>query len=118
VTWYRQAAQQGDPLAQHSLATAYRLGAGVERDNAEAVNWYRLAAEQGDMRAQRDLGLHYARGEGVLQDFIQARLWLSRAAANGDTEAANALGRLARKMTPNQIAESERLAAVRPGEDG
>lgn len=118
VTWYRQAAQQGDPLAQHSLATAYRLGAGVERDNAEAVNWYRLAAGQGDMRAQRDLGLHYLRGEGVLQDFIQARLWLSRAAANGDTEAANALGRLARKMTPNQIAESERLAAVRPGEDG
>ncbi len=110
VAWYRQAADQGDPLAEHSLATAYRLGAGVERDDAEAAHWYRRAALRGEVNSQRDLGLLYLRGEGVLQDFVQAGLWLGRAAAEGDTAAVEALDRLASKLTPNQIAETARLA--------
>lgn len=109
VMWFSQAAERGDLLAQHSLATAYRLGAGVERDYGEAVRWYRQAAEQGETGSRRDLGLHYLRGEGVLQDYIQARLWLGLAAAKGDTQAAKAHSRLEKKMTPNQIAETERL---------
>ncbi len=118
VAWYLQAAQGGDPRAQYSLATAYRLGAGVEPDLAEAVNWYQQAAAQGNAGAQRDLGLQHLRGEGVLQDFVQARLWLSRAAAQGDEAAAKALERLAKKMTPNQIAEADQLATGRNDQDG
>jgi TPR repeat protein len=117
VTWYRQAAEGGDPRAQHSLATAYRLGAGVEPNPAEAVVWYRQAAEQGDANSQRDLGLQYLHGTGVLQDFIQARLWLGLAAARGDAEAANTVDRLAKKMTPDQIAEADRLANDRLDQD-
>jgi len=118
VMWFSQAAERGDLLAQHSLATAYQLGAGVERDYGEAVKWYRQAAELGETGSQRDLGLHYLRGEGVLQDYIQARLWLGLAAAKGDTGAAKALGRLEKKMTPNQIAETERLAEKYLPNDG
>ncbi|MFT5182151.1 MAG: TPR repeat protein, partial [Alphaproteobacteria bacterium] len=118
VAWYRLAAEQGNPVAQHNLALAYRLGAGVERDNGEAVSWNRLAAEQGEPNSQRDLGLQYLRGEGVLQDFVRARLWLGRAAANGDTAAGKALGRLVKKMTPNQVAGAERLEKETPGSDG
>lgn len=118
VMWYSQAAEQGDLLAQHSLGTAYRLGAGVPRDYGEAVRWYRKAAEQGETGSQRDLGLHYLRGEGVLQDYIQARLWLGLAAAKGDTQAAKALSRLEKKMTPNQIAETDRLEQEYLAADG
>ena len=118
VAWYRQAALGGDPRAQYSLATAYRLGAGVEPNPVEAVSWYRQAAEQGDADAQRDLGLQHLHGKGVLQDFIQARLWLGLAAAQGDREAAKELDRLAKKMTPDQIAEADRLASDRLDQDG
>ena len=117
VAWYRLAAEQGDPVAQHNLATAYRLGAGVERDDGEAVNWYRRAALQGETSAQRGLGLHYLRGEGVLQDFVRAHLWLGRAAAAGDTEAVKALEGLAKTITPNQVSEAGRLENELLGSD-
>jgi TPR repeat protein len=54
----------------------------------------------------------------VLQDFVQARLWLGLAADNGDTEAAANLERLANKLTPSQVAESERMAKERQPNDG
>jgi hypothetical protein len=36
----------GDAGAQFSLGFRYDIGAGVPRDDEEAVKWYRLAAEQ------------------------------------------------------------------------
>lgn len=44
--WYRQAAQQGDPFAQASLAILFRFGKGVPRDYVEAYKWFYLAANQ------------------------------------------------------------------------
>ena len=40
----REAAERGDPVAQHKLGLAYRNGDGVTRDLVEAYKWLSLAA--------------------------------------------------------------------------
>jgi len=52
VNWYRKAADQGNAAAQSNLATSYRDGVGVTKDEQEAVNWYRKAAELGLKQAK------------------------------------------------------------------
>jgi TPR repeat protein len=117
LKWFRLAAHQGDPRAQFNLAVAYAEGHGVPQDYAEAVTWYRRAASQNHAQAQYNLGLLYARGEGVAQDNVSAHMWFNLAAAAfpaSDISSRSLAGRnrdlLARKMTPEQIAEAQRLA--------
>ncbi len=106
----RPLAEQGDANMQFNLGLMYARGRGVPRDYAEAVRWYRQAAEQGDARAQFSLSVMYRRGRGVPQDDVQAQMWLSLAAAQGDKRAPKRRDRLAKKMTPAQVAEAQRLA--------
>jgi uncharacterized protein len=117
MKWSRKAADQGHAQAQHNLGFMYALGQGVPRDNVEAAKWYRKAADQGYIDAQYNLGLMYANGQGVPQDYVQAYLWLNLTADSipvTETENHNKVvsdrDELARKMTPAQIAEAQRLA--------
>ncbi len=41
--WYREAADQGDPFAEASLAILFHFGKGVKRDYAQAYMWYERA---------------------------------------------------------------------------
>ncbi len=107
---WRPLAEQGDAEAQTYLGNMYRRGAGVPQDYQEAVRLYRLAAEQGHAKAQFNLGRMYAKGRGVPKDHVQAHMWLSLAAAQGDKRAPKHRDRLAKKMTPAQVAEAQRLA--------
>jgi TPR repeat protein len=65
VKWYRQAAAQGDAVAQYNLGIMYAKGEGVPRDDVEAVKWYQQVAARGYAGAQYSLGVMYAKGEGV-----------------------------------------------------
>ena len=116
VKWFRLAADQGDASAQNNLGVMYEYGRGVPQDYGEAVKWYRLAADQGDALAQNNLGLMYAKGEGVPQNYIQAHMWLNLAGARGNEKARKTRDIVKDKMTPEQIAEAQRLASVwKPG---
>jgi TPR repeat protein len=110
VEWYRKAAEQGDADAQFSLALRYTNGQGVPQDYIQAVQWYRKAAEQGNADAQNNLGFMYSNGQGVPQDYVQGHQWLNLAAASGNSYAPQNRDLLARKMTPSQLAEAQRLA--------
>lgn len=44
---YRQAAEQGDPVAQYQLGLMHELGRGVSPDSDEAEYWYGRAVGQG-----------------------------------------------------------------------
>lgn len=107
--------EQGDGWAQGFLGVMYANGQGVEQDYAQAARWYRLAAEQGLAYSQYNLGFMYANGQGVGQDYVQAYMWYDLAATNAppgelrDT-AAQDRNDVARKMTPDQIAQAEELA--------
>ena len=116
--WYRLAAEQGNAPAQLGLGTLYYNGRGVPQDDAEAVKWYRLAAEQGDAEAHNNLGVMYANGKGVPQDIVQAYKWFSIGASKSAAsdqpkdriEAAQNRDLAASQMTPEQIADGQKLA--------
>lgn len=110
VKWYRLAAAQDDAKAQFALGSMYDNGRGVARDYAEALKWYRLAAAHGDANAQRNLAELYYDGQGVTQDYIRAHMWLSLSAASGDAGAVKYRDMFAKRMTPQQIAEAQKLA--------
>ena len=110
ASWFRKAAELGHPQAQVNLAMMYMEGNSMPIDNAEALKWFTQAAEQGDAEGQTALGMMYALGRGVEPDLVQANKWISIAAEQGDKDAQTALTQIAAKLTPEQLAESKKLA--------
>jgi len=96
--------------AQNNLGLIYADGLGVPQNYATAVKWYRKAAEQGHAIAQSNLGVMYRDGEGVSRDYVEAHKWFSLAATREYKMGADWRDILAKKMTPAQIAEAQRLA--------
>ena len=89
----------------------YYYGKGVPKNDTEAVKWYRLAAAQGDADARNNLGFMYGNGEGVPKDYVQAYKWYNLAAAQGVAMARTNMEAIQKLMTPQQIAEAQRLSA-------
>ena len=89
----------------------YANGEGVPENDVEAVKWYRKAAEQGDAGAQSNLGSMYAKGDGVAEDKLNAYVWWSVAKAQGDPSAIKNIETFMPRMTAQQIADSQALAA-------
>ena len=114
--WYRLAADQGHAGAQLYLGFCYRNGWLVPQDRAEAAKWYRRAAEQGDDIAPLHLAAMYGHGEGVTRDYVQAHMWSiiasSRLSPGEDRDGAVRNRYIVEgEMTPEQIAEAQRLAS-------
>ena len=109
------AALAGDAAAQYELGRVYADGAASPEDMAEAARWYRLAANQGSVRAQQDLAILYNKGLGVPQDYVQAYVWFDLAAVRFSAgqrhdQAAEMRDMMAAFLTPEQLAEAQRLS--------
>ena len=111
VKWLRKAAEQGHAVAQNNLGIMFHLGRALPKDDREAVNWYRKAAEQGYAGAQYNLGRMYANGEGVPEDYVKAYAWFNLAAAQGNERASELKDELRPRMTTDQVAKAQELAA-------
>lgn len=113
VNWFRKAADQNFPAAQYALGNCYFDGSGVAKDIPEGVAWTRKAAEQGLPEAESSFGMCYAKGKGVPQDYVQAYKWFNLAVAQGgehNTEARMNLSMAERALTPEQVAQGQKLA--------
>lgn len=111
IRLYRLAAEQGNAHAQDNLGFAYHDGVGVQQDYAEAAKWYGKAADQDNIDAQFNLGGLYELGTGVPQDYVLAYMWFELVASHGTRPyAARSRDRVAEQMTPEQIAEAQKLA--------
>ena len=115
--WFRIAAEQGVLDAQRSLGVMYEIGDGVDKSDSEAAKWYRRAAGQGSSLDMLNFGAMCYGGRGVPRDFVQAYMWLCLAAERlsavpGEERAKAVRNReiVAKFMTPQQIAEAQRLA--------
>jgi TPR repeat protein len=111
LKWIRKAADQGDASGEALLGEAFESGNGVQQDYGEAKKWYRKSADQGNPLGQFELGLLYANGVGVPKDYVEAYKWWNLAAAGGESKSKENLAKLERKMTPDQIAEAQRLSS-------
>ena len=85
-------------------------GEGGAPNHTEAAKWFTQAAEQGDAEGQVALGMLYALGRGVESDLVQANKWITLDAEQGNDEAKAELAQLATKLSPSQLAESQKLA--------
>jgi uncharacterized protein len=79
------------------------------RDYATAVRLIRPLAEQGNANAQYKLGVFYDNGLGVPQDKVSAYMWLNLSASQGREGAAAFRDLIARRMTPEQKEEAQKL---------
>jgi TPR repeat protein len=96
-------------MAQYNLGVCYDKGEGVSKDPVEAAKWYRKAAEQNFANAQYNLGVSYDNAEGVAKDYVEAYKWRLLAARQGNEDAKKTMTMLENKMTPEQIAEGQKL---------
>ena len=110
ISEWKPLAEQGNASAQFNLGVMYKRGIGVLQDYKEAVKWYTKAAEQGNANAQGNLGFMYGNGNGVLQDNVYAHMWFNIASSNGSENDRKNRDLAAERMTPDQLAEAQRLA--------
>ena len=103
-------AEQGEAKAQVYLGEMYFNGKGVPQDDKQAVKWWKLAAEQGVALAQFSLGLIYEHGQGVPQDYALAHMWFNLCGSSRDQDCEKNRMKVEKKMSPQQIAEAQRLA--------
>jgi len=118
---YNRAARELEPLARRGNVRAFALlgflyerGLGEPQAYPAAADLYALGAARGDPFAQAMLGLMYDKGHGLPQDFVLAYKWLNLATAHAYGRQRDVFMRLrdavASKMSPNEIAEGQRLA--------
>ena len=117
----RHAAESGDAAAQFNLGV---LSDGrfddneyaIEGNRAEAIKWLLAAAEQGLPRAQRRLAELYAGGPNSSGSFVNACAWFLLATQNSRDihrdQARSGYERVATRLTPSQLTEAKRLAAL------
>ena len=66
------------------LASLFRYGKGVPKDESFAIALYRIAAEKGNTDAQASLGYMFQNGCGTNKNLIEAASWYKKAAEQGD----------------------------------
>ena len=109
-----QAAKQGDAASQERIGRLYLEGPERARDERKAFFWTRRAALSGDHNAQFTLARMYESGRGVTQNQIGAYVWYSIAATSGSQPASEALNRVKRNLSSDDIAAAEqRLRLLR-----
>lgn len=108
LRWYRKAADQDFVAAQKAIGDHYLL---ILHDKAEARDWYLKAAENGAVDAPQSLGtLYSSRG---FKDLVRAYMWFQIGEATDKSRSFHLRNRknsIAKDMTPEQIAEAQRMA--------
>jgi len=83
----QQAAELGDPEAQHVLALSHLSQPDGEGDPTAGFAWLRRAAQAGHVPAMLRLGRALEQGDGLARDPAWAVVWFHRAAERGSAEA-------------------------------
>ena len=97
-TWYRKAANEGNPQAMYNLAQLYSSDDNKDRKE-EAIQLFKKAAAARFPVAMRRVGNCYANGTGVPKDPAEAERWYGQAARAGDGYSAGVL--FAKKSKPS-----------------
>jgi TPR repeat protein len=80
---FYKAANKGHVYAQYRVGLMYYTGAGIEKNNKEALKWLMKSAQQGNNEAQLVLADMYL-GE---QNYMEAFKWIIKSAQQGNKNA-------------------------------
>jgi len=95
---FRDLAEQGNAIAQHSLGEMYFDGLGTSVDVKRAAHWYKMAAVQGSIASQIELARILYEARGVERDKVAAYVWLDMAARSGNWKAGRGRNLIARSF--------------------
>ena len=114
IKWIEKVAEMGDAEAQYEAGSRlWDNHAWFDPRSEKAVEWWRKAAEQGHAKAQFRLGSCYAKGQGVSANDVEAYMWFDLVAQSDGKRriaAKEECDRIGSKMTPEQIAEAQKLS--------
>lgn len=88
LRWFAKAAGGGFAPAMHELYRAYRDGAGVPRDGAQAARWREAALAENEPRTCFDMGVAFETGDGVASNALTALRFYEKAALYASPEQA------------------------------
>ncbi|MGD8420068.1 MAG: hypothetical protein PVJ78_06530 [Gammaproteobacteria bacterium] len=97
-----------DDIAREKFNRAFE--AAVAGSSREAYQGYLELAEAGIAVSQYYLGKMYLKGSGTLQDYCLAHMWFNIAASQDHKKSAIQLEKLTARMTPEQLAEAQKMA--------
>ncbi len=83
LTFFEEAAQKGEPVAQFNLASILSHGEGVWADKKRAFFWYEKAANAGVPQAMHNVAVFLDEGQFVPINKPLAAVWYRRAAELG-----------------------------------
>jgi TPR repeat protein len=106
----RADAAKGDTNAEYELGQSWFGTSGLVEDIDEALRLINKAADKFHTRAILTLGFMYKQGWKVPQDYVTAHKWYNIGASLGDDKAKYERDDLAKKMTPPQLADAQKLA--------
>ena len=110
--WFLKAAKQGHADAQNEIGIMYYEGEGVPTDYNKSFQWQYKSANQGHAQAQAEVAAMYGLGQGVpQQDNIRSYMWYNLASANGNEIATEKKEKLSKLMSPEEIAQAQRLSS-------
>ncbi|MBL80211.1 MAG: hypothetical protein CMH70_09320 [Nitrosomonadaceae bacterium] len=111
IKFMQLSAEQGYFFAEHKLGSIYFSGLLGKPDYKKAIKWFRHASKQGYAPSQYFLATLYENGDGIQQDYIRAHMWFSLSAKK-NIIAKDERDRIAMKLSPSQITDSQRMARV------
>ena len=98
-------------IAQCNIGLSLFYGIGAEKNAVRAVEWMRKSAEGGYRNAQFCLGEFYViGGDGFPKDLITAHAWFSIAAFRDHQRADEAIAKLGKVMTHDDIIKAHALS--------
>jgi TPR repeat protein len=82
--WYLKGAQRDSANAQYNLATCYRHGIGIAKNEKLSFEWMLRSAQQNYVSALYYISLYYRDGIGTPTDYAKAMEWLKKASQYED----------------------------------
>ncbi|MEM8623612.1 MAG: tetratricopeptide repeat protein [Pseudomonadota bacterium] len=107
--WFLAGAERGSLPAMTNLGLCYANGFGVPQNFDRAGSWYSKASKQNYAPAQYLIAQLFENGRGTEKNPVFAYVNYHRAAANGFAAANAPRDALAGKLTPEQLAEGEKI---------
>jgi TPR repeat protein len=113
----KPAAERDNAMAQYLLASLYRKGEGVPKDEDKALHWALAAAEHGIAGAQYDAAVLLGSRVHAWASLVEAYKWFLLATRKGYPGARQNLEILTKRLHVREIVEAEAKAdAWRPAE--
>lgn len=118
IEWLTVAAKAGNARAARQLGLLYLNGTVSVQDFAQARHWFEKAAHAGDSMAMNKLGEMNAQGLGGPADPVTAYGYYAAAATGGNAYGVIQRDKIAQKLSAQQQAKGERMAAGLLGQHG